>query len=70
MIDAAPAYTVQQILDVRQHGRGLQFLVDWDRYGPEEQAWVPQHHILDDGLWHFYQGHLDLARAGCVPTCG
>lgn len=67
LVIAAPAYTVRQILDVRLHRRGLQFLVDWNRYSPEEQAWVPRHHI-DDGLWDFYQGHPDLARAGCVPA--
>lgn len=67
VINAAPAYTVRQILDVWQHGHGLQFLVDWDGYGPEEQAWVPRRHILDDGLWDFYQGHPDLAHVGCVP---
>lgn len=58
MIDGAPAYTVRNVLDIHCWGRGWQYLVDWEGYGPEEGLWGPCRHILDlDVLQNFYQDH-------------
>ncbi|KAK3512422.1 hypothetical protein QTP70_009844 [Hemibagrus guttatus] len=58
LLDDGAAYGVREILDSRRHGGQLEYLVDWEGYGPEERAWVPRNDILDPNLLEtFHSAH-------------
>jgi len=63
-VDGHPAFTVRRIVDSRRRGRGWQYLVDWEGYGPEDRQWVPGSYILDPSLIEEYKRSLPSTSSG------
>ncbi|KAI2646996.1 Transposon Tf2-9 polyprotein [Labeo rohita] len=58
VVEEGTIYKVKEVLDSRRCGGQLQYLLDWEGYGPEERSWVPREDVLDDMLLQeFHTAH-------------
>jgi hypothetical protein len=47
VIDEEDEYFVDHILDKCKRGHGIQYLIQWTGYGPEDDHWLPSSSLAD-----------------------
>lgn len=58
VLEDGTVYSVKEILSSQCRGGKLEYLVDWEVYGPEKRSWVPRDYILDPNLLtEFHASH-------------
>ncbi|KAL0152618.1 hypothetical protein M9458_052341 [Cirrhinus mrigala] len=60
VLDQPSIYTVDEILDSRWLGGSLEYLIDWEEYGPEKRSWIAREDVFDPTLLpEFHRSHPD-----------
>ena len=70
LLEEGPVYAIREILDSRRRRGRLEYLIDWEGYGPEERAWVPRDDIMDPAFlaaYHQEHPHRPAPRARGKP---
>lgn len=68
--DNHPAFMTHCLVDIQCRIQGVQYLVDWDGYGPEESCWLPHSFILDPDLSSTVRILIGLVGHQKVPIEG
>ncbi|KAI2647109.1 Transposon Tf2-9 polyprotein [Labeo rohita] len=58
ILDQPSVFTVREVLDSWRRGGRLEYLIDWEGYGPEKRSWVNRDDVLDPLLLlEFHRSH-------------
>ena len=62
-MEGHPEYEVEEILQSRKRGQGIQYLVKWKDYGNEENTWEPRRNVTnaEELIDNFYQRFPQVA---------
>ena len=57
-------YAVKEILNSRKWGRGMEYLVSWEGYGPEENTWEPPDNLTNaqEAIADFHKRYPDRVK--------
>ena len=65
LIEGGNRYEVEEILDSRKVGRGVQYLVKWEGYGQNENSWEPSRNVDEatEALEEFHHRYPQKPKA-------
>jgi predicted aspartyl protease len=74
-IEGQEEHLVEEVLDSRRRGRGIQYLVKWEGYDRNENSWEPSRNLprAQEAIRDFHQAHPDapapksLAKSPIAP---
>jgi transposase InsO family protein len=55
--DGRVVWVVRSLVDSRKYRGKIQYLVDWEGYGPEDRSWEPPENIHSDLIADFHTSH-------------
>ena len=66
-------YVVKEVLNSRKWGRGIEYFVSWEGYGPEENTWEPPGNLVNaqEAVADFHRRYPDRVKPhtlGKIPT--
>ncbi len=60
-------FRVREVLDSRQRANRIEYLIDWEGYGPQDRSWEPADNLTDLAIMTFHERFPSKPGPRCIP---